>query len=214
MALSKREINSLLKDFNNLYNQDKKSIRISKSIVKDLDKLVKKDSDYKKTQASKMRKKVSTNKKKKVDLLKSRQSKKTIKLKDDDAYTAHQKSFFLPKPKKVTASFLSSSAFFFFLMDNFYSPLYDFFSNKKFYSKKWVTLATIGYHFYFDKKGDINNQSGFRSPKIDIDKNNIDDVIRDLFSQTFERFDAYFKTRNKSGLYFEGITGEISFSVL
>jgi len=203
----------IYKDFEALYQKDiaKKQKRTTKSLTNDFEKLIQKEITYEKSRIAKARKKVSQNKSKNKIVKTRRGLKRVINKKLDVDYQAFQKDFMLSTPIKMTKKLLADSNFANYLHDNFHSMLKDFFLESKNFSKNKYTLGTIGYHFYFKKGKSKTMQTGFRKPRELITLTNIDAVLDKLLAQTFERFDVYFNTRNKSQLIFEGLTAEVSF---
>jgi len=203
----------IYKDFEKLFNADlkKKQNKISKSLSNDFEKIIQKEITYSKSRIAKVRKKVSENKKK-TKLIKTRRvTKNVVNKKLDVDYQSFQKDFMLPKPLKMNKAMLTGNTFSEYLHKNFHAVVKEFFLDSKNFTKNKYTLATLGYHFFFKRGESKTYQTGFRKPRQLLTKENVDKVIKELFKQTFERFDVYFKTRGTSSLYFEGLTAEVSF---
>lgn len=212
--MAKKKNDLIYKDFLALYERDtkKKQVKITRSLELSFEKLIKKDIEYSKSRIAKTRNKISSLKAKKQKIVIGRKSKKQVVNKRADLdYTSFQKDFMLAKPIKMTEKLLSESAFFVLLDNHFRDDVRKYFNEEKNFNEKTYTLATIGYHFYFFRGKSKTYQSGFRKPRILLTRKNADKVIDELFKQTFERFDVYFKTKAQSGLMFEGLTAEISF---
>jgi len=203
----------IYKDFEKLFNADlkKKQKRVTKSLSNDFEKLIQKEITYEKSRIAKVRKKVSQSKTKNKLIKTRRVTKNVINKKLDLDYQAFQKDFMLATPLRMTKAMLTGNNFSDYLHKNFHAVVKEFFLDSKNFTKNKYTLATIGYHFFFKRGESKTYQSGFRKPRQLLTKENVDKVIKELFKQTFERFDVYFKTRGSSSLYFEGITGEVSF---
>lgn len=213
MAKKANKKTLIYKDFEKLFQADvaKKQKRISRSLENDFEKIIQKEITYEKSRIAKVRKKVSENKSK-TKLIKTRRvSKNVINKKLDLNYKSFQKDFMLPKPLIMNKKMLSGNNFSNYLHEKFHSVVKEFFLDSKNFAKNKYTLATLGYHFFFKRGESRTYQTGFRKPRKYLTKENIDKVIKELFNQTFERFDVYFKTRGSSSLCFEGITAEVSF---
>lgn len=213
MAKKSDKTTLIYKDFESLFQADikKKQNRTTKSLQNDFEKLIQKEIRYEKSHIAKVRKKVSASKSK-TKIIKTRvHTKNVVNKKLDIDYTSFQKDFMLPVPLKMTKKMLTGNNFSNYLHDNFHALVKTFFLEPKNFHKNKYTLATLGYHFFF-KRGDSKTyQTGFRKPRQLLTKENVDKVIKELFKQTFERFDVYFKTRGSSSLLFEGLTAEVSF---